>query len=79
MSRWIPFVHDSARYSHIGCLELFATRRKRELQNEKLLPTKGFEPTTSRFLDWRSNVQRYWEFDCRHYKVNDIHINIDTR
>ena len=59
--------------------ELFATRRKRDLQNEKFLPTAGFELATSRLLDWRRNVLRYWGSDLRHLMENDIHINIDTR
>ena len=32
--------------------------KKRELQNEKLLPTAGFEPTTSGLLDWPFNLLR---------------------
>ena len=54
-------------------------RKKRELQNEKFLLTAGFEPTTSCLLDWRSYVLSYWRSDCRHLKVNGIHINNDIR
>ena len=45
----------------IGCFELFATWKKRELQKEKFLPPAGFEPTFSRLLDWRSNVAVCWK------------------
>ena len=48
-----------------GRLELFATRRKRILQNEKFMPTAGFEPAMSRLLDWRSNVLRYFGSESR--------------
>ena len=39
----------------IDWFEVSATWRERELQNEKFLPTAGFEPTTSGLLEWRSN------------------------
>ena len=34
-----------------GLVKLWGTRRKRELQNEKFLPTARLEPTSSRLLD----------------------------
>ena len=47
MPRLISFVLTDLRCQ--------ATRRERELQNEKFLPTAGFEPTTSGLLEWRPN------------------------
>ena len=39
----------------IAWFEMSATRRERELQNEKFSPTAGLESTIFRSLDWRSN------------------------
>ena len=36
----------------IGLFELWNTRRKHELQNDKFLPAVGLEPITSRLLEW---------------------------
>ena len=47
MSRLISFVLADSRCE--------PREKKLELQNEKVLPTAGLEPTTSRSLDWRSN------------------------
>ena len=55
----------------IRSFELWATRRHRELQNEKFLSTAGFEPTISRLLYWRSNGLSSRGSDFRHLKVND--------
>ena len=41
-------------FNRNNLVKLKGTLRKRELQNEKFLPTVGLEPTISRLLDWRS-------------------------
>ena len=38
---------------HDCVVKLWVTQKQQELQNGKLLPTVGFEPTTSRLLVWR--------------------------
>ena len=58
----------------IDWFEVSATRRERELQNEKFLPTSGFEPTTSGLLEWRLTDWATETCDCGYLKVNDIHI-----
>ena len=40
-------------------VQMWHTRRKRDLQNEKFLPTVLLEATTSRLLDWHSNKIRH--------------------
>ena len=63
----------------IGWFQVWATRKKPELQNEKALPTAELEPTTSRSLDWRSTIWAMETCDCGYLKVNYIHINIGIR
>ena len=63
MSRLISFVLAEASYLP-----------REESENYKILPTAGFEPTSSRLLDWRSNVLRYFGSKFSHLKVNAIHI-----
>ena len=46
----------------IGRFELWATRIKQELQNEKNLPTAEQEPTIFRLLDFRLNRLSYRTF-----------------
>ena len=49
-------MHVTLDFISYRLVKLLGTQRKRELQNdEKLLPTVGLEPNTSRFKDWRSN------------------------
>ena len=54
-------MYGTVYFIRIGWFDMFATRRKRELQNEKLLLTAGFESTSSRLLEWRSYVLRFKE------------------
>ena len=44
-------VYVTVDFICIGWFELWATRRKRELQNEKFLPTVWLEPNIFRLLD----------------------------
>ena len=74
LKQGIGWVYVTVDFISIGWFELFATRRKRELQNEKFLPTAGFERAMSRLLEWRSNVLSCFGSDSRHLKLNDIHM-----
>ena len=51
----IGYVYVTVDFLCIGWFELWAIRKKQELQNEKFLPTTGLEPKISGLLDWRSN------------------------
>ena len=46
---------------------------------KKNLAQSGIRTHSSRFLDWRCNVLHWWGSYFIHLKVNDLHINIDTR
>ena len=64
MSRLISFVFE--------WFELWAKRRKRELQNENILPTVGIESNISRLLDWHSNRLCYRDSWIMHFNIKII-------
>ena len=59
LNQGIGKVYVIVDFIFTGLVELWVTRRKRELQNEKFFPIVGLDPTTSHLLDWRSNQLRH--------------------
>ena len=71
MSRLISFV-----------LAYLSSEPRDESRNYKMIffTTAGLEPIASCLLDWCSNRLCHEDrSDCRHLKVNNIHVNIDMR